>query len=92
MANNVTLDADVIAARFYITNVAISDVKGGVETLNQLSNDQYQPSQSEIDIAIQAMGNPSTVVAGVPTCSPCTINNKAYYGLTPSQCSAMGGR
>jgi hypothetical protein len=28
---------------------------------------------------------------GIVPCNPCMIDGTAYYGLTPAQCSALGG-
>jgi hypothetical protein len=91
MANPVTLDIEPIAARFYLTNKAISDVKSGGQTLNFLATEQSSPTAQEITNAIGAIKSSATQVSGLPTCTPCTINGQGYYGLTPSQCSAMGG-
>ena len=92
MANNVLMDADEIAARFYLASKTIGDVKAGTQTLNGLSKAHTAPDRADIDGAKQAVVNSSTQLAGVTTCNPCVINGKKYYGLTPSQCLAMGGK
>jgi len=92
MANNVLMDADEIAARFYLASKTIADVKAGTQTLNGLSKAQTAPDRADIDAAKQAVVNPSTKLTGVITCNPCVINGKKYYGMTPSQCLAMGGK
>jgi hypothetical protein len=92
MANNILMDADEIAARFYLVSKSIAHVKAGTLTLNGLSNALTAPVKTDLDAAKLAMVNPSTQVAGVITCNPCVINGKKYYGLTPSQCLAMGGK
>jgi hypothetical protein len=92
MANNVLMDADEIAARFYLASKMSADVKAGTQTLNGLSKAQTAPDAADITSAKQAVVNTSTKLTGVITCNPCVINGKNYYGLTPSQCSAMGGK
>jgi hypothetical protein len=89
--NTVAMDADEIAARFFLTNVALSDFKTGTITLNDLAKAHLAPSADDIAAAKLAIVNRFTRVPLIVTCNPCVINSKSYYGLTRSQCLAMGG-
>jgi hypothetical protein len=89
--NTVAMDADEIAARFFLTNIALSDFKAGTITLNDLAKAHFAPGADDIAGAKLAIVNRFTRVPAITTCNPCRINGKSYYGLTRSQCLAMGG-
>ena len=89
--NTVAMDADEIAARFFLTNIALSDFKAGTITLNDLAKAHLNPDPVDIAAAKVAIVNKFTRVPLIVTCNPCMINGKSYYGLTRSQCLAMGG-
>jgi hypothetical protein len=90
------MDADQIAARFYLINVALDQFKNGSISFNEVIFQTVSPSTNDINNAIAAVKTQTTtIINNVPTCNPCTIttNNTTtkYYGLTPSECTAMGG-
>ena len=89
--NTVAMDADEVAARFFLTNIALSDFKAGTITLNDLAKAHFDPDPADIASAKLAIVNRFTRVPTIAICNPCRINGKNYYGLTRSQCLAMGG-
>jgi hypothetical protein len=95
MPNHMTMDADEIAARFYLINLAVSQVKNGTGTTNALIAQVTSPSPTDINNAIRAVKNTATADPLGTPCSPCTIisgsTTTRYYGLTTSECVAMGG-
>jgi hypothetical protein len=72
------VDVEDALARFYLLNIAL--------------NIASSPSDNDIANAKTAILQESTSIPGVVTCRACVIKGVNYYGLTPSQCSAMGGQ
>ena len=88
-ANFVQMDAELIGALFLISNQNNTRVRNGTSGTGILTGSPTaaQVAQAKIDLHNSA----TTATVGEATCNPCTVNGQKYYGLTQSQCLAMGG-
>jgi hypothetical protein len=90
MPNMQTVDVEQIAAKWLLVNLAICKLDANTGSISDVKNALQGPSPTQLTTAINQLHQPNLVNC-LGTCNPCTVGGQQYFGLTFSECVAIGG-